>query len=341
MSDISKRKQFGFTLIELLVVIAIIGILVGLLLPAVQAAREMARRTQCSNNMRQIAIAMNTYHETMKSLPPGNIVQLALKEKACHVVEANPAAPPDADGNQVKNVEQGYVYCGSIGWPVFILEFLEQTPLYDKVNFDTYAYTDAGGEGSNHVDEANGDSAVVGSMDNRYVSENMPSVFVCPTAERIEPVNTHKDYGVNGGYGLAERTMTNRDGVFYCNSGTRFSDIKDGVSNTILIMEVGHKAWMADPADATKTQKLKRGTNPFFWVDSGGQGYAVYDDGTNKMRINNRLLASPTRVARSDHSGGINIALGDATVHFLASRINFDIYQGLCTRSGSETVSVP
>ena len=341
MFDISKRKQFGFTLIELLVVIAIIGILVGLLLPAVQAAREMARRTQCSNNMRQIAIAMNTYHETMGSLPPGNIVHLTLKEKACHVVEANPAAPPDADGNQVKNVEQGYVYCGSIGWPVFILEFLEQTPLYDKVNFDTYAYTDVGGEGSNHADEANGDSTVVGSMNNRYVSENMPSVFVCPTAERIEPANTHKDYGVNGGYGLAERTMTNRDGVFYCNSGTRFSDIKDGVSNTILIMEVGHKAWMADPTDATKTQKLKRGTNPFFWVDSGGQGYAVYDDGTSKMRINNRLLASPTRVARSDHSGGINIALGDATVHFLASRINFDIYQGLCTRSGSESVAVP
>ena len=333
-----NKPWAGFTLIELLVVIVIIGILVSLLLPAIQAAREMARRTQCSNNIRQLALAMNTYHEAMKALPPGNIVQDHLKASACHLIELNPADPNNPD---VKNLEKGYIYCGSIGWPVFILEYLEQTPLYDRVNFETFAYTPVGGEGSNHVSDPHGDSTAVGSMDNRYVSERMPNVFVCPSAERIESVETHKDYGVNGGYGLPERTMSNKEGVFYCNSGTRFNDVQDGVSNTIFLMEVCHKAWMADPADATMTIKLKRGTNPFFWVDSGGQGYAVYNDGTTRMRINNRLLPTATRVARSDHTGGINIAMGDATVHFLSSRVNFDIYQGLCTRSGRESVAVP
>ena len=338
MKKTQNKEWTGFTLIELLVVIAILGILVSLLLPALQAAREMARRSQCSNNMRQIVLAMNVYHETLGSFPPGNIVHESLKDQACHVTNLNVVDPGDTDS---KAVDKGFIYCGSIGWPVFLLEYLEQTPLYDRVNFETFAYTDIGGEGSNHVDEANGDSTVVGAYDNRYVSEHMPAVFVCPTAERIETSGTHKDYGVNGGYGLAERTMNNKDGVFYCNSRTRINDVRDGITNTIFLMEVCHKAWMADPADATKTIKLTRGTNPFFWVDSGGQGYAVYDDGTNKMRINNRLLSTATRVARSDHTGGINIAMGDATVHFLSSRVNFEIYQGLCTRSGSESVAVP
>jgi len=101
MKRFFTKNYSGFTLIELLVVIAIIALLISLLIPAIQAAREAARRSQCTNNVKQMVLAMNVYHESLKSLPPGNLVLDELRENACHV------------GRQV--------YCGSIGWPVFIL----------------------------------------------------------------------------------------------------------------------------------------------------------------------------------------------------------------------------
>ncbi len=107
MSGISaseSRKLRGFTLVELLVVIAIIGILIALLLPAVQAAREAARRSQCSNNLKQIGLALHNYHDTMNVFPPGSI-----------------------NGNN------------ELGWTVFILPYIEQSALYDQVNFNQAA----------------------------------------------------------------------------------------------------------------------------------------------------------------------------------------------------------
>ena len=116
-------KNTGFTLIELLVVIAIIALLISLLIPAVQAAREMARRSQCTNNVKQLALAMNVYHESFKSLPPGSLRLEKYLNEGCH---------KDLTPNQ---------YCGMIGWSVFILPQLEQTSLYDKVDFEVEAYT--------------------------------------------------------------------------------------------------------------------------------------------------------------------------------------------------------
>jgi len=108
-------KKHGFTLIELLVFIAIIALLISLLIPAIQAAREMARRSQCSNNMKQMALAMNVYHESLKTLPPGNLCLEELSAKSCHQINA--------------------IYCGSIGWPAFILPYLEMGNLYDSIDF--------------------------------------------------------------------------------------------------------------------------------------------------------------------------------------------------------------
>ena len=102
------RSKRGFTLVELLVVIAIIGILIALLLPAVQAAREAARRSQCSNNLKQIGIGMHNFHDTYKAFPVGQ-------------------ADDDND---------------SFGWGVYILPFIEQKPLWDAIN----AHTGTNGE---------------------------------------------------------------------------------------------------------------------------------------------------------------------------------------------------
>lgn len=319
----SKYVQHAFTLVELLVVIVIIGLLLALLLPAVQAAREMARRAQCSNNMRQIALAMNTCEGATKSYPSGNTV----------LAEFQPALPPPDPTDPT--VPELQIYDGSMGWPVFILEYLEQTPLYDRIDTDKLAYTFDGGPGSGFEEQEHGDTF------NRYAAENMPNVFACPSAERTKPLNTQKDYAVNGGSGKPEQELRNMDGVFFGNSAIRPSDIKDGLSNTIMILESSHYGTKVTTDAAGKTVIEKACYNPFFWVNEAGQGYVVPYDGVNRLRINNRKDAVLNRGARSEHPGGINIAMCDGSVHFLQQKVNFELYQGLCTRSGGENVTIP
>jgi len=322
-------RQAGFTLVELLVVIAIIGLLMALLIPAVQAAREAARRSQCSDHMRQIALAMNIFEGSMKSYPSGNTVLSEFQPKQ----EGN-----DNDNNDENTppvTPELKIYDGSIGWPVFILEYMEQTPLYDRIDTEKLAYTFDGGPGSGFEEKEHGDAT------NRYAAENMPSIFSCPSAERTKPLNTQKDYAVNGGSGKPEQEPRNMDGVFYCNSTTRPSDIKDGLSNTFMILESSHYGTKVTADDAGKTITEKACYNPFFWVNQAGQGYVVPYDGTNKLRINNRKDIVLNRAARSEHPGGINTAMCDGSVHFISQKINFELYQGLCTRSGGETVAIP
>jgi len=317
------QKSNGFTLVELLVVIAIIGLLMALLLPAIQAAREAARRAQCSNNIRQIALAMNTCENATKSYPSGNIVLAEFQPEDAPIDPDNPTVP------------ELLIYDGSIGWPVFILEYMEQTPLYDRIDTNRLAFTFDGGPGSGFEGKEHGDTV------NRYAAENMPNIFSCPSAERTKPLNTQKDYAVNGGSGKPEQEPRNRDGVFYCNSATRPSDINDGLSNTIMILESSHYGTRITTDAAGKSITEKACYNPFFWVNQAGQGYVVPYDGENRLRINNRKDAVLNRGARSEHPGGINFALCDGSVHFLQQKVNFDIYQGLCTRSGGENVTIP
>src|SRR5690242_2517716 len=109
---IARASRTGFTLIELLVVIAIIGVLIGLLLPAVQKVREAAARTQCVNNLKQIGLACHSYHDANNSFPPGYI-------------DGNPAGPSTPDND----VGPGW------GWAAFLLPYVEQQNLYKQINF--------------------------------------------------------------------------------------------------------------------------------------------------------------------------------------------------------------
>ena len=315
MKKIMKKRKSGFTLIELLVVIAIIGLLVSLLLPAIQSAREMARRSQCSNNMRQMALAMNIYHESLKSLPPGNLILDSLKENACHVA--------------------GTVYCGSMGWAAFILPYLEQVPLYDKIDFDTYAYTP-------EADDCSGHEGAVGDERNKEVGENVPAVFTCPSATRQSKY--HKDYGVNGDRHYPESTNEG-NGLFLSNSGIRFADVTDGLSNTFMLMEASHHRWWLREGSTTP-EETRFGANPFIWVNGGGQGYVISEYGMAtrcvQAKVNSKEVEVPTRGARSDHAGrGVISAMGDASIHFISEKIDFGVYQGLFTRSGGEDVKIP
>ncbi|HRX78605.1 MAG TPA: DUF1559 domain-containing protein, partial [Pirellulaceae bacterium] len=114
-----KGRVSGFTLVELLVVIAIIGILVALLLPAVQAAREAARRMQCGNNLKQIGLSMHNYHDTYKTLPPGYL----MKRTSPTVCLPN---------------------LNSWGWGALLLPFMEQSPLHDKLKVGDISIFQAG-----------------------------------------------------------------------------------------------------------------------------------------------------------------------------------------------------
>jgi len=301
-----KTNKSGFTLIELLVAIAIIALLISLLIPAVQSAREMARRSHCSNNVKQLALSMHTYHESLKTLPPGNLVLEELKESStCH-----PASR---------------CYCASIGWPVFLLPYLEQMPLYERVDFETYAYTPEPGEISYHQGQPHGATA------NQFVGENMPALFSCPSVLRIAPINSHKDYGVNGTTGVPQQDFQRDNAAFHANSGTRFSEITRGLSNTYCLLEQSHSWWWSEDEGKNLLQ-TKHGTNPFFWVNMSTQGYVCmrslnrFTNQSNTYVINSKTEWSPNRTARSYHPGGINVAMFDGSVPFLSEKMDKGTY---------------
>lgn len=183
---LSRRP--AFTLVEMLVSISIIGVLMGLLLPAVQMAREAARRTQCSNNLHQIGIALQNYHSARRTLPPG-----CLQWR------------PPKGGKAFKQ----------FAWSAMILPYLEQTELYESINFNV-AYDDP-------LNAAAGSTRL--------------SVYLCPSATAAAPGGLAKtDYA--GLYGQRLTTFGDTsNGVFIYERAIRFEQIRDGLSQTICVSE--------------------------------------------------------------------------------------------------------
>ena len=291
----------GFTLIELLVVIAIIGVLVGLLLPAVQQAREAARRSSCANNMKQLGTAIHNYYDAKKKMPSGNVGTTTLAATStCHA--ANTAH-----------------YCGQFGWPAYILPQLEDQATYDLIDFTKRSYTSSGGWESWHNGNAAGDSA------NKAAADSMPSVFSCPTAPKLTA--NHKDYSA------ATQPVTQccpeRDlaggGVFHKNSEIKFKDVTDGTSNTFLLLEDAHSWFRADGSP------YPQGTNSFFFVNHASSGYAYGNYAPNALSNSNKH-----RFARSHHPMGLQVTMADASVRFLDENVNLTVYRNTFTRAGGE-----
>jgi prepilin-type N-terminal cleavage/methylation domain-containing protein len=213
----------GFTLVELLVVIAIIGVLVALLLPAVQAAREAARRMSCTNNLKQLTLSLHNYHDTVGSFPPGGIAS-----------------------NQ-------------LGWPVHILPYIEQVNLYNafnhSVNYQTTpnkeqalvrvpAYTCPSGPEIRSDDPgADGMSGTTPYTIHYYGV--MGPKGTNPVTNTAYPINTG---GGHGGYSQA--------GLFYVNESRTFGDILDGTSNTFAFGEI---SWSDRRGKVTRYRAWTRG----------------------------------------------------------------------------------
>jgi prepilin-type N-terminal cleavage/methylation domain-containing protein len=321
---VRQTHSRGFTLIELLVVIAIIAILIGLLLPAVQKVRAAAAAVSCRNNLKQLALAANNYHDVYGSFMPGN--------------DFPDLNPPIYDPNTNKFLGawsdprfSGLPY-GTFGWPAYILPFVEGDNVRNVINFNVPAYTPWFEEYGNPT---GGRPQPYGDPANAQAATSMPKVFVCPAARRARPANEQKDYGINGGIQsqgcCAERSMTkSSEGMAWLRSHVRIADVTDGTSNTFLFFDQMNYA-------AHGRIDFGKGSNPFFFVNEAGQGYTI---GATNGKVTGVWLPNDEtpnhRGPESDHIGGILAAMVDGHVTWVSNSVNPAVYLAAFTRDGGE-----
>lgn len=313
---ISRR---GFTLVELLVVIAIIGVLISLLLPAVQQAREAARRMQCQNNLKQIGLGLHNYHGTYQSYPSGNYGMI----------------------NSAGTKYSGHGWT----WHASLLPFIEQGALQDAI-------TDpAGGFGN----ENGGTTSLKGLV----VRATIVNTFWCPSQPDVsnasqksggyQPSNYNGNMGTRIGNGndncvcsgvstLKEMQTKawgcmNGNGIFYVDSKTRFADVKDGLSNTIAVSEVGDSG-----GDAIGHFSAGSDRKAIFSGGADGNPPSEMSEYLIAAEGNDPINGGAEEAAGSWHPGGANFCMGDGSVRFLSENMDMATYQGLSTRSGHETL---
>ena len=304
-----RRCRSGFTLIELLVVIAIIGLLVALLLPAVQSAREAARRLQCANNLKQVGLAVAHYITQFGALPI-NI---------CNYVDPDPGAARQKNG---------------ISWLVCILPQLEQQPL-----FDLFAANGFNGD----FDSGRGLRSP-GCL----TAVQLPlSVFYCPSDwSSLEPALNQPEWpgqplAATNYKGVAGDTRMEGDpfpgsepdchqsghcnGLFWRNDyieGHRWADVRDGTSNTFMIGE-----------------GLPEYDQHAAWAFANGP-WGLCSIPPNYKPSPPTPDFHPTSLGfRSRHPGGVQFGFADGSVRFLKATIAHPIYRALSTRSGGEVIS--
>ncbi|MDA7873580.1 DUF1559 domain-containing protein [Rhodopirellula sp.] len=295
----------AFTLVELLVVIAIIAILIGLLLPAVQAAREASRRMSCQNNLHQIGVALHNYHSVYRQLPSGWV--------------ADPRAH-----------ESGW------GWASAILPQLEASAAYGDINFSRYiedpvhsgvrvkpveafmcpsdvldnVFFIAEGEEDEHDDHDDDDEHIHDEENGHNVDEGPHFLFKVAKSNYV---------GVYGTQDIHE-DLYNGDGLFYGNSQHRFRDILDGLSQTLMVGErdsrLGGSIWHGFIHDANAAAARIVGASDH--TPNSPVGH--FED------------------FRSNHAAGAQFILSDGSVRMITQFIDLDVYHALTTRANKEVI---
>jgi prepilin-type N-terminal cleavage/methylation domain-containing protein len=329
-----RTSRRGFTLIELLVVIAIIAILIGLLLPAVQKVRDAAAAVSCRNNLKQLALAAQNYHDSNGHFMPGNGVPPG-------------QTPPTFTGIWSDPKFHGLPW-GTHGWAAYILPYVEGQNLYNSINFNFPAYTPYfeeygqdprtphSGLYNNGVAVAGAGANGFGDLSNQFAAVHLPKVFTCPAARRARPEYEQKDYGINGGiqsHGCcAERSLTNSaEGMAWLGSSVRITDVTDGTSNTFFFFD------QMNYAEHGRIDYSK-GSNPAFFVNEAGQGYTV--GSTNGTVAGAWLPNDETpnhRGPESDHfARGVFAAMVDGHVTWVSNSVSPAVWVAAFTRSGGE-----
>lgn len=314
---ISARRDVsrGFTLIELLVVIAIIAILIALLLPAVQQAREAARRSQCKNNLKQFGLALQNYHDTARVFPVGGFTQTG-----------NAATVPQT-GN-------------GLSWHVQVLPYLDQGPLYKQFSVNSYGYI-----------TSNSPSQPVANANLALCRSPLPALL-CPSSDQHRSGNngewsppgaagaptysTHY-YGVSGPIGTnptsgaaygsvaSAQGAHATDGILVRVNPNSMTDVKDGTSNTFIVGEIswllanGYRIWIRG-ADGTNSASVK--------ALNTGIGIAGYNGSNNFNHIS----------FGSEHTGGAHFLMADGATRFINKNIQIDLYKSLGSKRGKEPV---
>ena len=307
----------GFTLVELLVVIAIIGILIAMLLPAVQQVREAARRINCGNNIRQLALAAHNHHDTQGHFPHGNYHDPSL---------------PNFEANT-----RGWE-SGTIGWSAYLLPYIEGNNVHNQIDFGVRAFTNEQGDAWLSAFGQHGSAL------NQFAAENMPPIFVCPSANRFGSEKEFKDYAINAGSLMRKNSQSGisccpersfvSDGIGYKNSEVGFNDITDGTSNTFLFLEQDHSI----EEDASGRNNAP--TNPFFWVGHHSEGMAISNASNTDLPPNSHINKWSGRIARSDHPGGIMVALCDGSTRFIPETIARNPWRNTFSRNDGEVQTI-
>jgi prepilin-type N-terminal cleavage/methylation domain-containing protein/prepilin-type processing-associated H-X9-DG protein len=297
-----QRLQDGFTLVELLVVIAIIGILIGLLLPAVQSARESGLRTQCANQIRQIGLALQNYHDVKGSFPAG------------YTSNFNSAGDDTGPG---------------WGWAAAILPFMESQYPFNVIQFN-----------QNIESAANSSVRVLPIKSYLCPSDHLLPTWTASTADSSgnagSPICDVASASYVGVFGTGEPGVDG-EGIFFRNSKVKIADITDGTSHTTMVGERSFQwcpsTWVGSVTNASMILPPGSAARAGEWAAAGfvlgHTSEGIGGPGSTGAEVNGFA---------SRHFGGANFTFADAHVDFLATSMDHQIYMALSTRAGGEIV---
>lgn len=346
---VRKRKRPGFTLVELLVVIAIIGILVALLLPAVQAAREAARRTQCQNRMKQISLACTNYHDTTKHFPSATDIT------------PNGAAAPTA------------CYWSYL---VQILPFLEENAVHDRINLNLFWNTDPnrtflysqempGLRCPSHSDQDTTFADPPGGAGTQELPTNLRAHYmgvmgaksVCPVPASPWPDSTYTmmtntsnavqcDAGASGGTASNGVITNSVGGAKYLPSTVKMKDVTDGSSHTFMIGEI---SWNCGPQRIWAVgSATSQGSGAVYGYNYTSKN-VVWELNRACRKAADAPLDCPTANAKENndmsfgslHNGGCYFAMADGSVQFVKEDTTKELLRMLASRKSAEVFESP